>query len=329
MSAVRLDSQKLLIPFVPLYRAAIALKNAAYDRHWIEAKQLQWPVVSIGNLSVGGSGKTPLVIHLAQLLSAKNIPVNVLSRGYGRNSVNVARVNPSGSAEDFGDEPLLIARKAEVPVYVGASRYEAGLLAEREAAGPGIHILDDGFQHRKLSRSMDIVVVHRSDFEQQLLPAGRLREPLSSLHRASAVVLRAEDADLETRLRHGGVRVPIWIQQRKLLVEPCGPAIAFSGIGRPEEFTSALRAAGVEVLAVRAFRDHHRYTDADIDSILQLARSVGAQACVTTEKDAMRLDARHHEKLSSALHLQLARLEVSLANEAAIVERIAQLLVRK
>ena len=329
MSAVRLDSQKSLIPFVPLYRVAIALKNAAYDRHWIEAKQLQWPVVSIGNLSVGGSGKTPLVIHLAQLLSAKNIPVNVLSRGYGRNSVNVARVNPSGSAEDFGDEPLLIARKAGVPVYVGASRYEAGLLAEREAAGPGIHLLDDGFQHRKLARFMDIVVVHRSDFEQRLLPAGRLREPVSSLHRASAVVLRSEDADLETRLRDGGVKAPIWIQQRRLVVEPSRPAVGFSGIGRPEEFTSALRAAGAEVLALRAFRDHHRYTDADIDAIVELARSVGAETCITTEKDAARLDARLHAKLSSSLHLQIARLEISLADETEIVEQIAQLLVRK
>lgn len=335
MSAALTGPSKLLSPLVPLYRAAIAIKNAAYDRSWMEAKRLTWPVVSVGNLSVGGSGKTPLVIRLAQLLSANHIPVDVLSRGYGRRSTEMMRVDPSGgadksgAAENFGDEPLLIARKAGVPVYVGASRYAAGLLAEREVAGPGIHLLDDGFQHRKLARSMDIVVLHRSDFQQRLLPTGRLREPVSSLHRASAVVLRTEDADLETRLRDAGVQAPVWIQRRSLVVEPCGPAIAFSGIGRPEEFTNTLRAAGVEILAARAFRDHHRYTDADIDWIVQLARSVNAEVCITTEKDAVRLDAGQRAKLAAALSLQVARLEISLVDETAIVERMTQLLVRK
>ena len=178
---------------VPAYAAAIAAKNAAYERGWAEAKRLGWPVVSVGNLSVGGSGKTPVVIRLAQLLQADGIAVDVLSRGYGRSGEGVERVDASGDAGRFGDEPVLIARKAAVPVYVGTSRYDAGRLAERSAAGAGIHLLDDGFQHRKLARDLDIVVLHASDFVEGLLPAGRLREPLSALKRAQVVVLREED----------------------------------------------------------------------------------------------------------------------------------------
>jgi tetraacyldisaccharide 4'-kinase len=319
----------ILGPLVPLYRAAVAVKNAAYDRSWIASKRLAWPVVSVGNLSVGGSGKTPLVIRLAQLLTAQNISVDVLSRGYGRSATFVAGVDPSGSSEEFGDEPLLIAQKAAVPVYVGASRHAAGLLAERASPRRGIHLLDDGFQHRKLARDVDIVVVHRSDFEQGLLPAGRLREPLSSLRRASVIVLRGEDAVLEARLRERGLQAPVWIQHRRLVVDPRGPAVAFCGIARPEEFFTALKANGVDLLATRAFRDHHRYEDADIDAVLALCRSAGAEVCITTEKDAVRLSPKQRATLASAVKLEAAQLEVSLGDEASAIEQLLALLVRK
>jgi tetraacyldisaccharide 4'-kinase len=331
-------SRGLLRPLNPLYGAAIAVKNAAYDRGWISAERLRRPVVSVGNLSVGGSGKTPLVIRLAQLLTAQGLAVDVLSRGYGRSSTAVERVDPFGSAEQFGDEPLLIAQKAGVPVYVGASRYAAGVLAERESAGPelpgrGVHLLDDGFQHRKLARDVDIVVVHGSDFRQRLLPAGRLREPLSSLRRASAIVLRSEDAGLETRLEmrlgERGVRAPIWIQHRRLAVETRGRAVAFCGIAHPDEFFSALRANGVDLVATRAFRDHHRYTDADVDAVLKLCMGAGAEVCVTTEKDAVRLSPKQRARLASGSRLETARLEVSLADEAVAVEQLLAMLVRK
>jgi tetraacyldisaccharide 4'-kinase len=319
----------LLQPLVPLYRTAIAMKNAAYDRGWIAPKHLNWPTVSIGNLSVGGSGKTPLVIRLVQLLTTHGVHVDVLSRGYGRTSTEVARVDPSGSAEQFGDEPLLIAQNANVTVYVGASRYAAGLMAERESPKTGVHLLDDGFQHRKLARDADIVVVHPSDFEQQLLPTGRLREPLTSLRRASIIVLRSEDAALERELRNRGIQAPIWIQHRRLAVEQQGPAIAFCGIARPEEFFASLKANGVDLLATRSFRDHHAYQAADIDAILKLAQNTGASLCITTEKDAVRLTAAQRASLAAAVHLEPARLEVSLENEPAAVQQLLALLVRK
>jgi len=312
---------------VPLYAAAAGAKNAAYERGWAKPRRLGWPVVSVGNLSVGGAGKTPLVIRLAQLLMAEGAPVDVLSRGYGRRDARrVERVDPEGDARRFGDEPLLIARAAQAPVYVGASRYEAGLLAERDAKGRGIHLLDDGFQHRKLARDMDFVVLHASDFEETLLPAGRLREPMGSLRRASVVVLRAEDRALEAELRKHGISAPVWIQHRRLAVENVTRAVAFCGIAHPEEFFAAMRGEGVELAATVALRDHQRYSNADLDRITAAARESGAECLVTTEKDAARLTREQRERLEKAAPLRVARLEVSLENEAAAVRRLLDLL---
>ena len=194
----------LLAPFALVYASLVRARNARFDR--LAAQRLRWPVISIGNLSVGGAGKTPLVICLARLLERDGFHPDVLSRGYGRSSKRIERVDTAGDAEHFGDEPVLIARSAGVPVYVGARRYQAGLLAEAETGGEGhhVHLLDDGFQHRQLARDLDIVVIHRSDLRERLLPAGRLREPLSSVERAGVIVLRQEDAELSPRF------VPMW-----------------------------------------------------------------------------------------------------------------------
>ncbi len=243
-------SRAFLAPLSAIYGAAVATKNLAYENRWLTAK-LGWPVVSIGNLSVGGSGKTPLTIRLTELLTAAGIAIDVLSRGYGRISSATERVDPSGDAERFGDEPLLIARRTGMPVFVGASRYQAGLLAEADPIVPDersghpeahIHLLDDGFQHRQLARDVDIVVIHRSDFAERLLPAGRLREPLSALHRADFLALREEDADLEPRLHRLRVTAPIFWMQRSLTMPEQFPGtaakvIAFCGIARPDSFS--------------------------------------------------------------------------------------------
>ncbi|HTW45356.1 MAG TPA: tetraacyldisaccharide 4'-kinase [Acidobacteriaceae bacterium] len=314
---------------VPVYAAAVAAKNAAYERGWTEPQLLKWPVVSVGNLSVGGSGKTPVVIRLAQLLRAEGVSVDVLSRGYGRSGQGVERVDADGNAARYGDEPLLIARTAGVPVYVGASRYEAGLLAERDAANEGIHLLDDGFQHRRLARSMDIVVLHASDFVEGLLPAGRLREPLSSLKRAQAVVLRDEDRELEAELRRRGITAPLWIHRRELKVDAAGRAVAFCGIARPDEFFAGLRALGLDVTATRSLWDHQDYTRAEIERLTGMLRKHSAECFVTTEKDAARMTGEQRKMLEAAAPLHVARLEVVLENEAAVVQQLRALLVRK
>ncbi len=314
------------MPLVPLYAAAIGIKNFSYEHGWRQPKRLGWPVVSVGNLSVGGAGKTPVVIRLAQLLAGQGCSVDVLSRGYGRSARNTARVDAEGSAEQYGDEPILIARNARVPVYVGAARYEPGALAEREQLKPGVHFLDDGFQHRQLARDVDIVVLHRSDFNERLLPSGRLREPLTALKRASVIVLRVEDKHLEDELRKRGIDAPIWIQHRRLVVEPLARVIAFCAIARPEEFFAALRAHGVEIAATSQHRDHHAYTNSDLEQLIQLRDTHRAESFVTTEKDWVRMSAEQRARLAP---WNVARLEVVFENETAVTAQLLSLLVRK
>src|SRR6202790_1948882 len=171
-----------------IFGAGVWARNTLYDHSIARARKLQGPVVSVGNLSVGGSGKTPFVLLLGELLKACAVPFDILSRGYGRKKHGIARVDPAGSSRAFGDEPLLLARRLGVPVIVGEDRYEAGLFAEK-SLGPQLHLLDDGFQHRGLARDFDIVLVTPEDTRERLLPAGRLREPLRELERADAVVL--------------------------------------------------------------------------------------------------------------------------------------------
>lgn len=313
------------MPLVPLYSAASGARRAAYARGWVQMKRLRRPVISIGNLSVGGSGKTPLTIRLAELLRERGISVDVLSRGYGRRSAAVGQVNPDGSADEFGDEPLLIAQKG-IPVYVGADRHAAGVLAESEndgtADGAGVHLLDDGFQHWRLARDVDIVILHRSDFEEHLLPAGRLREGLGALRRARMVVLREEDTDLEPELRHRGYTGALWWMHRRLRVPAIERVVAFCAIARPEEFFGALRSEGVAIAAVRSWRDHHGYTEADLAELLELRRQHEAEAFVTTAKDRMRLAPDQRRELCAAAPLHVAELDVRLRHEKEAIDEL-------
>lgn len=316
----------LLTPLEWAYASLVRSRNARFDR--AATRRLQWPVVSVGNLSVGGAGKTPLVICLAQLLARAGWAPDVLSRGYGRAGRLTEKVDPAGTAEQFGDEPLLIARSTGVPVYVGASRYEAGLLAEKQpVAGPHVHLLDDGFQHRQLARTVDIVVAHRSDLQGRLLPAGRLREPLSSLKRASVIVLREEDAGLEPELRGYARSHCLFWKVRRVLRVPAGKrAVAFCAIARPDEFFAGLEAAGVSVAERVIFRDHHRYTTADMGRLTGLGRGLGCDAFVTTAKDGVKLDARMREQLNEVAPLHTAELTVALVEEDTVLRQLSALL---
>lgn len=283
----------LLAPLTPFYRFGIAMRERRLASGREPIRRLRLPVVSIGNLSTGGAGKTPLTIALARALAARGVAVDVLSRGYRRSGSDAASVNAAGSAEEFGDEPLLIARAAGVPVYVAAERYDAGMLAEAEssAAGSAVHILDDGFQHRQLYRDIDILLVNRADLNDRLLLAGNLREPLTAIRRAHVVAISADDPALESDLRARGWAGPVWrIRRRMEIPPPSGPVLAFCGIARPEQFFDGLEAGGLRVVACRAFRDHHRYTQSDLGGLAAQALSVGAAALMTTEKDAVRLE---------------------------------------
>jgi tetraacyldisaccharide 4'-kinase len=272
-------------PLSALFGAVVAVRNALYDRGRLRAQRLHGPVISVGNLSTGGAGKTPFVIALGELLGARAIEFDVLTRGYGRSSRGAAQVDPGGSARQFGDEPLLITRRLGVPVFVGEVRYEAGLLAER-LLGPRLHILDDGFQHRQLARDFDIVLVTPDDAHDRLLPVGRLRESLCALRRADAIVL-TPGASLDGLPVTGK---PIWQVRRGICPQPVPPRpVAFCGIARPRRFFSQLREAGIQPVAEIGFRDHHAYTPEDIAALLERKQQSGAEGFVTTEKDAINL----------------------------------------
>jgi tetraacyldisaccharide 4'-kinase len=323
--------QPWLAPLTPFYAAAVRARNAAYNSRLLQQKKLSAPVVSIGNLSAGGGGKTPFVLALARLLDDAGIAVDILSRGYGRSSDAVEMVDPGpqSTAERYGDEPLLMARAVPVPVYVGSSRFAAGLLAETPSGNSAaIHLLDDGFQHRRLARDIDIVLLRREDFRARLLPAGPMREPLSSLRRTHVVVLRDEDRGLEGELgRYLDPDANVWHVRRQMFVksEP-GPAVAFCGIAHPEEFFSGLRKLGVEIAASIAFQDHHRFSETDIAKLCAQASLSAAVRFLTTEKDLVRLSPEALTQLQNTALVECARLQATIVEADTVIEAMHRLL---
>lgn len=290
-----------------LYGRAARFRRAWYGRHPHRVRQLRQPVVSVGNLVVGGSGKTPVVAAIARLLSASGERPAILSRGYGRQrSAGKVVVVGDGreilaSPEASGDEPQMLARaQLGVPVLVAAERYLAGQLAE-ERFGCTVHLLDDGFQHVQLARDLDLLVVTRADLDEHVLPSGRLREPLEAAAGADALLVGDTDEDAAIIRERLGVGTIFRIVRRYAapkLVQPFGDplpsstgrrVVAVAGIARPERFFTALRAEGWDVATELVFRDHHWFTEHDVASIGRAAIDAHADLVMTTEKDAVRL----------------------------------------
>jgi tetraacyldisaccharide 4'-kinase len=305
-------------PLSAIYGAVAGARNALYNRRWLRSRPLQGSVISVGNISTGGSGKTPFVILLGELLKARGIRFDVLSRGYGRKTRGVLLVDPGGLPRDFGDEPLLIARRLQAPVVVGEDRYEAGRFAESRF-GPQIHLLDDGFQHRALARDFDIVLVTPDDARDLLLPAGRLREPLRSLRRADAVVLTS-GASPDLFPLAGKM---VWRVRRGIVAQevPARPVV-FCGIARPQNFTLQLRAAGIDPVAEAFFRDHHAYAEKDVRDLLQLRQRSEAGGFVTTEKDAVNLGGY----LDALAPLAVVPVKMELADAANAVDTMLRVI---
>ena len=305
-------------PLSAVYGAVVRTRNALYDRGLLHPRTLRGSVISVGNISTGGSGKTPFVILLGELLKARGIPFDLLSRGYGRATRGVLLVDPGGLPRDFGDEPLLIARRLQAPVIVGEDRYEAGRFAESRF-GAQIHLLDDGFQHRGLARDFDIVLVTPEDARGHLLPAGRLREPLHSLQRADAVVLTSGASPESFPL----ARKTVWRLRRGIVAKdvPARP-VAFCGIARPQNFLLQLRAAGIDPVAEAFFRDHHAYTEKDVRDLLQLRERSEAGGFVTTEKDAVNLGGY----LDALAPLAVVPVKMELADAANAVDTMLRVM---
>ena len=313
-------SRPLLWPLVPVYRLGLALRELQLRKGLKPIRRLRWPVVSIGNLSTGGAGKTPFTIALAKALTARGLHVDVLSRGYGRQrSALPLLVDPGGTAQEFGDEPLVIARESGVPVYVAAERYEAGRLAESEASGSsslGLHLVDDGFQHRQLARDVDILLLSRRDLCDHLLPAGNLREALDAAERAHVIAIPADEADVEAEIKARGWKAQVWRVRRHMEIPRVeGPVLAFCGIARPDQFFKGLESAGVKLAARMAFADHHNYTGRDLEGLAKGARDAGATALLSTEKDRVRIGV-----LAAPLPIQTVKLRIEIENESAAIE---------
>ena len=289
-------------------------RNALYDGGRLPVRKLEGPVVSVGNISAGGSGKTPFVMLLGELLRARGIQFDVISRGYGRKSRGVLLVDPAGLPQAYGDEPLLLARRLQVPVIVGEDRYEAGRFAETKF-GPQLHLLDDGFQHRRLARDFDIVLVTPQDANDRLLPAGRLREPLSALGRADAVVLASgaspESFPLERKI--------VWRVKRGIVSRSVPPRpVVFCAIARPQNLLLQLRTANIEPAAQAFYRDHHAYTEKDVRELLELKTRSEAGGFITTEKDVVNLG----PYLAALEPLSVVRVRMELDGAANAVDTI-------
>jgi tetraacyldisaccharide 4'-kinase len=307
---------KILVwPLSQIYAMIIQIRNFCYEKQWLSSKRLSTRVISVGNITVGGTGKTPLVESLASFLHEKGFRVGILSRGYRRKkSNNELTVIPNGNAlrENAiyaGDEPVLLASHLpEVPIIVGRNRVQAGEKAIEEF-GCDLLILDDGFQHRKIKRDLDIVVIDGTNpwGNGGILPAGPLREPKRNLKRADAVVLSRTDET--NHLENVLIQIdslsmaPVWFAKHKpehwinfnkgttrplcFLEKKC--VIAFCGIGNPDSFRRTLMSMDIEIIGFFPHQDHHWYTIHELQKMADLAQSKGAVALVTTEKDRMRI----------------------------------------
>ncbi len=280
-----------------LYAKAVATRRRHYERLPENRRRLQQPVISIGNLSVGGTGKTPLVAAVATTLIARGERPAILSRGYGRRDRRDGAVVVSDGArvianyDEAGDEPLMLARSLPgAAVVVAEDRHLAGVLAECRL-GATVHLLDDGFQHVQLARDLDVLMTSAGEITGgRVLPFGRLREAADAAARADFVVVM--DVDIAAaRSEAWAIGVSQLAAARRRLAPGSGTVFAIAGIGAPDQFFSGLRDAGYQVVGTRAFPDHHRYSINELAAIADVMQSSGAERVATTAKDAIRLEA--------------------------------------
>ena len=293
-----------------VYGAAASWRRRWYAREPARVRRLDRPVISVGNLSVGGSGKTPVVAHLARLLQDCGERPAILTRGYGRRrpSAGVTVVSDGTKVleglDASGDEPLMLAEMLTgVPVLVGGDRFLSGRVAEQEL-GATVHLLDDGFQHVALARNVDFLLADDEDVADAVIPAGRLREPLENATRCDALLVPEGPAG-ETTARALGVPTRFVVRraiQAARSVTPLtsgspmawssgGPVVAVAGIARPERFFSDLSSSGFHLVATLAFPDHRAFTERDVKRMAERVAQSGATGILTTEKDAVRLRA--------------------------------------
>jgi tetraacyldisaccharide 4'-kinase len=290
-----------------LYGVVARGRRAWLVNHPARVRRLDRPVVSIGSLSAGGSGKTPLAALVARRLAEAGHRPAILSRGYARTSpddgVTIVSDGRRLRADlgRAGDEPLMLARALpDVPVVVSPERYLAGRVAELHL-GATVHVLDDGFQHLVLARDVDLVIVDAGDVERpRLLPAGRMREPLTAARYADAILVAGETSDARAIADRLGVDTAFSLTRMvgrpveatstgSVPLGKAGRVVVLSGIARPTRFEDDVRAQGLEIAGTLVLPDHYPYGRADIDRLATLVRETAADVVITTEKDLVRL----------------------------------------
>ena len=312
-----------LSPLGGLYGVAMKARRNLYRRGLLRVRKIDVPVISIGNLTMGGTGKTPLVAWVADKLAAANLRVCILTRGYGRAHPKERVVVSNGAeilseAEQAGDEAFLLAEslQSRAAVISDADRGSAALWAI-ENLGSEVFILDDGFQNLGLARNLDIVTIDATNpwGNRRLLPAGILRESPGELARADCIVLTRVDEshrikELESEINELSKRRPVFRSRMKIRgLRPVNPegvsvsreeinssiAAAFCGIGNPLSFFAQLRGADYQLGFTQVFRDHHLYSEADIDRVTRAAIAAGAEVLLTTAKDEVKLRSHRFE----------------------------------
>jgi tetraacyldisaccharide 4'-kinase len=302
------------VAFIPglAFEALVRLRNEAYSANWLHRHRLACPVISIGNITMGGTGKTPLAIHVAQMLRTLGYTPALLSRGYGRLSGGTLVLPPGKKIPDpvsaLGDEPALIQRRVPAAwIGISKNRFTAGRMIEQQKSVA--FILDDGFQHRKLFRDLDIVVVDGSQGleSNRIFPGGTLREPISSLRRCHMIVVNGHQEDMhsmESCIRRLEIQakivrceqritslIPFADWQNNVFASGGGfakTAFAVAALGNPDRFLRDLRSFGIEVKGKRLFPDHYGLNEKDWKSCGKAAAAQGVDALVTTEKDAIK-----------------------------------------
>jgi tetraacyldisaccharide 4'-kinase len=304
-------------------------------------RRLARPVISIGNLSVGGSGKTPVVELVARMLHAAGRRPAVLTRGYGRADVTDGALVVSDGARvcaelaSAGDEPMMLARNLPgTVVIVSPDRYLGGRLAERHF-GCDVHVLDDGFQHLQLARDIDLLLAGDEEIDRpSVLPAGRLREPLDAARHADALLWTGQARDARAAAERLGLTTAFEVHRTpgNLHGAPFGDArpaagarvVAVAAIARPRPFIDGLRASGFDVAAELTWPDHHRFTRRDLERMRMAVSDAGAGGVVTTEKDMVRLLPLRPLPFSIAWQRLDVRLGPAGVFEAWITERLAE-----
>ena len=335
----------VLPPLSLLYGAVTRTRLSLYRRGTFQTTKLNRPVISIGNITTGGTGKTPLVEYVAKTIAAQGKKVCILTRGYGRKDPHLQVIVSDGygvlaSPSEAGDEPYLLATRlaGKAAVISSADRIAAAQEAIKDF-GTGVFVLDDGFQHLRLARDLNIVCIDATNpwGGGRLLPYGRLRESLEGMSRADCVVLtRCDQVESVDGVREEVVRLiggrPIFESRMRPVrvvslkngpetIAVPGRVGAFCAVGNPSSFFDSLRKLGYELGLERAFADHHDYSQSEVDELNQLAKQTAAMALITTSKDAVKL-----KGMAFSLPCYVLEIEIAINNSDEFAALVGEVL---